>query len=271
MPEYVLKPRRGLQQLNLGELIAYKDLLFFLAWRNIKVRYKQTIIGAAWAILQPFLTMVIFSVFFGSLAHLPSDGVPYPIFVYAGLLPWTFFSNIIRFSGTSVIEDEKLITKVYFPRLIIPASVVGVELLDFLVAFAIYIAMMFFFHVSFTAQIFLLPALMVVMSLAALGIGLMLAALTVAYRDFRYVVPFLIQLWMYASPVIYPVSIVPAKWHWVLALNPMAGIIDGFRSALLGKPFNYITLAISSLVACTLFVAGVLYFKRLEKDFADLI
>jgi len=269
--EYILKPRRGLSAFDWGELFAYRDLLWFLAWRNINVRYKQTVIGAAWAIGQPFITMIVFTVFFGRLAQVPSDGVPYPIFVYAGLLPWTFFSNVIRMSATSVVEDEKLITKVYFPRIIIPASVAGVELIDFAVAFLIYVAMMMYFGTPFTSQIFLVPALMVMMTAASLGCGLMLAALTVAYRDFRYIVPFMIQLGLYVSPVIYPVSLVPERWRPLLALNPMTGIIDGFRSALLGKPFDMMTLTISTLVALGLFIAGVLYFKRLERTFADII
>lgn len=269
--EYILKPRRGLSAFAWGEIFAYRDLLWFLAWRNINVRYKQTVIGAAWAIGQPFITMIVFSVFFGRLAQVPSDGLPYPIFVYAGLLPWTFFSNVIRMSATSVVEDEKLITKVYFPRIIIPASVAGVELIDFGVAFLIYVAMMMYFGTPFTVQIFLVPALLVLMTAASLGCGLMLAALTVAYRDFRYIVPFMIQLGLYVSPVIYPVSLVPEKWRWLLALNPMSGIIDGFRSALLGKPFDGMTLSISAAVSLGLFIAGVLYFKRLERTFADII
>ncbi|MBI3251417.1 MAG: ABC transporter permease [Candidatus Andersenbacteria bacterium] len=269
--EYILKPRQGLSAFAWGEIFAYRDLLWFLAWRNINVRYKQTVIGAAWAIGQPFITMIVFSVFFGRLAQVPSDGLPYPIFVYAGLLPWTFFSNVIRMSATSVVEDEKLITKVYFPRIIIPASVAGVELIDFGVAFLIYVAMMMYFGTPFTVQIFLVPALLVLMTAASLGCGLMLAALTVAYRDFRYIVPFMIQLGLYVSPVIYPVSLVPEKWRWLLALNPMSGIIDGFRSALLGKPFDGMTLSISAAVSLGLFIAGVLYFKRLERTFADII
>lgn len=269
--EIILKPRKGLSALNFKELFAYRDLLYFLAWRNIKVRYKQTAIGASWAILQPFLNMVVFSIFFGALAKVPSDGLPYPIFVYAGLLPWTFFSNVIRMAGNSVVEDEKLITKVYFPRLIIPSSVAGVELLDFCVAFVIYVLMMLYYQIPLTAQILAVPFLLLLMVIAALGVGLILSALTVAYRDFRYVLPFMIQLGMYVSPVIYPISIVPEQWRFLLALNPMAGIIDAFRSALLGKPFDLLTVSISAGVAILVFTFGVLYFQKLERTFADVI
>ncbi len=269
--EIILKPRKGLFMLNFRELFSYRDLLYFLAWRNVKVRYKQTAIGAAWAIVQPLMNMVVFSIFFGALAKVPSDGLPYPIFVYAGLLPWTFFSNVIRMAGNSVVEDEKLITKVYFPRLIIPTSVAGVELLDFCVAFCIYILMMLYYQIPLTMQILAVPFLLILMILAALGVGLLLSALTVAYRDFRYVLPFAIQLWMYVSPVIYPVSIVPEKWRFFLALNPMAGIIDAFRSALLGKPFDMFTLGVSAVAAITIFVLGVTYFQKLERTFADII
>lgn len=271
LPDVILKPRRGLATLNFSELFAYRDLLYFLAWRNVKVRYKQTAIGATWALIQPVLNMVVFSIFFGALAKVPSDGLPYPIFVYAGLLPWTFFSNVIRLAGNSVVEDEKLITKVYFPRLIIPASVAGVELLDFCVAFSIYILMMVYYQIPLTIQIVAIPFLLLLLVTAALGVGLILSALTVAYRDFRYVLPFMVQLWLYVSPVIYPVSIVPERWRFLLALNPMAGIIDAFRSALLGKPFDLPTLGISAAMAVVVFIFGVLYFQKLERTFADII
>lgn len=268
---YVIKPRKGLAALHFRELAQYKDLLFFLAWRNIKVRYKQTVIGAAWALAQPVATMIVFTIFFGSLVNVPSDGVPYPIFVYAGLLPWTFFANVIRFSAMSIVEDEKLITKVYFPRLIIPTSVVGVELVDFGIALVILVGLMVYYGVGFSVALLAVPLLLLLLIFSALGVGLLLAALAVAYRDFRYVVPFLIQLWMYISPVVYPVSIVPEKWRWLLALNPMTGIIDGFRSAFLRLPFDLPTLAISAGISILLFVGGVLYFKQLERRFADLI
>ena len=271
MAELIIKPRKGLAALNFAELYAYRDLLYFLAWRNVKVRYKQTAIGAAWAIVQPVMNMIVFSIFFGARAKVPSDGLPYPIFVYAGLLPWTFFSNVIRMAGNSVVEDEKLITKVYFPRLIIPASVAGVELLDFCIAFVIYILMMLYYQMPITAHILAIPLLLVIMVIAALGVGLILSALTVTYRDFRYVLPFAIQLAMYVSPVIYPVSIVPEKWRFLLALNPMAGIIDAFRSALLGRPFDFMTLGISAGVAVVIFTAGIVYFQKLERTFADII
>ncbi|MDO8512129.1 MAG: ABC transporter permease [bacterium] len=268
---YIIKAKRGLAAFDLHELFYYRDLLLFIALRNIKVRYKQTAIGATWAIIQPFLTMVVFSIFFGTLAKIPSDSVPYPIFVYSGLLPWTFFSNVIRFSGTSIIEDERLITKVYFPRIIIPSSVVGVELLDFCISFIILIAMLFYYKISLTLGILLLPLLVIIMIGSALGVGLILSALTVAYRDFRYVVTFLVQLWMFVSPVLYPVTIVPKTWRWLLAFNPMTGVIEGFRSAILNKPFDTPILLISFLSAVILFFVGLLYFRYKERSFADII
>lgn len=268
---YIIKAKRGLAVFDLHELFYYRDLLLFIALRNIKVRYKQTAIGATWAILQPFLTMVVFSIFFGTLVKIPSDSVPYPIFVYSGLLPWTFFSNVIRFSGTSIIEDERLITKVYFPRIIIPSSVVGVELLDFCISFIILIAMLFYYKISLSLGILLLPLLVIIMIGSALGVGLILSALTVAYRDFRYVVTFLVQLWMFVSPVLYPVTIVPKTWRWLLAFNPMTGVIEGFRSAILNKPFDTPILLISFLSAIVLFFAGLLYFRYKERSFADII
>ncbi len=268
---YIIKPRKGWASLNLDELLHYHELLYFLAWRNIKVRYKQTIIGAAWAIIQPLLTMIVFSVFFGALVHVPSDGIPYPIFAYAALIPWTFFSNVIRYSGTSVIDDEKLITKAYFPRLLIPASVVGVELIDAGIASCILFAMMAWYHVIPGQGIFLVPLLLLLLVMAALGVGLVLSALTVMYRDFRYLVPFMIQLWLYISPVVYPASIIPDRWRFVAALNPMTGIIEGFRSSLLHRAIDWQLLGISGIVAVTLFFTGIFYFKRLERRFADLI
>ena len=268
---YTIKPKHGLAALDFSELFYYRDLFFFIAWRNIKVRYKQTVLGATWAILQPFLTMVVFSIFFGSLAKVPSDSVPYPIFVYAGLLPWTFFSNVIRFSGTSIIEDERLITKVYFPRIIIPSSVIGVELLDFCISFVILLVMIFYYGMGISLSILLLPLLLIIMIGSALGVGLFLSALTVAYRDFRYIVTFLVQLWMFVSPVVYPVAIVPKSWRWLLAINPMTGVIDGFRSAILHKPFDPQVLFISFISAVILFFVGLFYFRCKERSFADLI
>lgn len=268
---YILKQRRGLAALNLHEIFSYRDLFFFIAWRNIKVRYKQTVIGVAWAVLQPFVTMVIFSVFFGSLAKMPSDSIPYPVFVYAGLLPWTFFSNVIRFSGTSIIEDERLITKIYFPRVIIPSSVIGVELMDFSISFLIVILMLFYYGIGVSIGIALIPFLLLIMILASLGVGLILSSLTVAYRDFRYVVSFLVQIWMFVSPVVYPVTLVPQSWRWLLALNPMTGVIDGFRSALLNKPYDVQTLLISLLSSLVIFAGGLMYFRFKERTFADII
>lgn len=267
----ILKARRGFSRLALPEIWQYRDLLYFLAWRDIKVRYKQTFFGAAWAIIQPVMTMIIFTIFFGRLAHIPSEGYPYPLFVFAALLPWTFFSNVIRVSTTSIIEDANLISKIYFPRIIMPAAVVGVELIDLGISCLLFFALMAWYGLGVTQMLFVLPFLLLVLTLAAVGVGMILSALSVMYRDFRYVAPFLIQLWLYASPVVYPANLVPEKWRPLAALNPMVGIIDGFRGAFLGKPIDITLLAISTAVAVLFFVTGFLYFQRVERTFADII
>jgi len=271
--EIVIRPYKGLIPLNFKELWAFRELLFFLSWRDIKVKYKQTVLGAAWAILQPFLTMIVFSVLFGKLAKVPSDGIPYPIFIYAGLLPWNYFSSALSNSGNSLVASSNLITKVYFPRLIIPASASLSALLDFLIASIILIGMMFFYH--FTPNILgivMIPVLVFLIFMVAVGCGLWLSALNVEYRDFQYVIPFLVQIWMFVTPVIYPVTLFPEKYRWLLSLNPMGGIIEAFRASTLGhQPINWNSLIISSAIGFTVFFTGMLYFRKVERSFADVI
>jgi lipopolysaccharide transport system permease protein len=267
----VIEPPTSGRMLDWRELWAYRELLWVLTARDIKVRYKQTVLGAAWAIVRPFLTMVIFSVVFGHLAKIPSDGFPYPIFVYAALLPWTFFAAAIGTSGQSLVGSANLVSKVYFPRLIIPLSSVGAGLIDLLIATGILLLMMLWYGVGWSWQLLAAPLLLVALVFTALGIGTLLSALTVAYRDFTHLTPFLLQLWLYVSPVIFPVSLVPERWQWLLYLNPMTGLIEGFRSAFLGKPFDLAGLGISFAVAAIVLVIGVAYFERVERRFADII
>jgi lipopolysaccharide transport system permease protein len=269
-PITVIEPRPGWRAVDFGELWQYRELLYFLVWRDIKVRYKQTVIGAAWAILQPVCTMVIFSVFFGGFARIPSDGVAYPIFVYAGLLPWLFFANAVSQASASMVSQTHLLTKVYFPRLFLPAASIGVGLIDFALSFAVYIGLMLWYaHVPGPA-ILLIPFLVCLTAIAALATGVLLAGLTVAYRDFRIVVPFLVQVWFFVSPVVYPLTIVPQSWRWVLALNPLTGIISGFRAALLGQPPDWPAIVTAVVVSCATLAGGVLHFRRTERFFADI-
>jgi len=271
--EIMIKPQKGWIPVNLRELWHFRDLLYFLSLRDIKVKYKQTALGAAWAILQPFLTMIVFSILFGKFAKVPSDGIPYPIFVYAGLLPWNYFSSALSSSGNSLVASSNLITKVYFPRLIIPASASLSGLLDFLIASMILIGMMFFYH--FTPNILgivMIPVLVFLTFMVAVGCGLWLSALNVEYRDFQYVIPFLVQIGMFATPVIYPVTLFPEKYRWLLSLNPMGGIIEAFRASTLGhQPINWNSLIISSAIGFTVFFTGMLYFRKVERSFADVI
>jgi len=267
----VIEPIRGQHTLDLRELWAYRELLLVLTMRDIKVSYKETVLGAAWAILQPFATRVVFTIFFGHLANLPCDGYPYPVFVYSALVPWTFFANAISSSSNSVAGSAHLVTKVYFPRLIIPLSAIGVGILDFCVAASILLAMMLFYGVGWSLNLLMAPVLLLAIMFAALGVGTCLSALTVSYRDFRYVVPFMVQLWMFVTPVVYPASLVPTQWRWLFHLNPMSGLIEGFRSVFLAKPFDFLGLAISAGVAIGLLLIGVAYFERVERRFADVI
>lgn len=267
----VISPSKGWRAVNLKELWAYRELLWTLAMRDINVQYKQTVIGFAWAVVQPLMGMVVFSIIFGRWAKIPSEGYPYPIFVYAGLLPWTFFANALTSSANSVVGSAGLITKVYFPRLIVPFASIATGFVDFLISSGVMLSLMIYYGVGWHLNLFALPFLVLAVAFTALGVGTLLSALNVAYRDFRYALPFLLQLWMYATPVIFPVSLVPGPWRWALYLNPMAGIIDGFRSAFLGKPFNWDILGLSFCASAIAFFIGVIYFERTERGFADVI
>jgi lipopolysaccharide transport system permease protein len=272
-PRTVLQPRTGWQALDFGELWRHRELLYFLTWRDVKVRYKQTALGASWAVLQPLMTMIVFSLFFGRIAGVPSGDLPYPIFVFAGLLPWTFFANAISGAGQSVVGSERLITKVYFPRIMIPLAAVAAGLLDFAVACGMLAVLMLYYGIAPQVGILLAPLLVLGISLAAVGVGTFLAALTVAYRDFRYVVPFMVQLWMFATPSVYmhPDKISPGPWKAILPLNPAYGLIANFRAAVLGGPIDAYSLGLSFAVAVALFITGALYFRRVERGFADII
>jgi lipopolysaccharide transport system permease protein len=267
----LIEPVKGWRMLDWRELWAYRELLWVLTARDIKVRYKQTVLGAAWAIIRPVTTMVIFSIVFGQLAKMPSDGFPYPVFVYAGLLPWTFFAGAISTSGQSLIGSSHLISKVYFPRLIIPMSSIGAGLLDLAISSVILLLLMLWYQVPWTVNLLAAPLLLLATSFAALGIGTLLSALTVAYRDFSHLTPFLVQVWMYVTPIIFPLSIVPERWQWPMYLNPMTGLVQGFRSAFLGTPFDATSLFISCAISLATFAAGVAYFERVERRFADII
>lgn len=267
----IIRPRSGWHMLNFRELWAYRELLWVLTMRDIKVRYKQTVLGASWAIIRPVLTMVIFSVVFGQLAKLPSDGFPYPVFVYAGLLPWMFFANAISTSGQSLVGSANLVSKVYFPRLIIPLSSVGAGLIDLLISTGVLLLLMLWYGVPLTSNLLVAPLLLLGVVFAALGVGTLLSALTVAYRDFTHLTPFMVQIWLYITPVIYPVSMVPKAWQWVMFVNPMTGLVEAFRAAFLGKPFDVNGIAISFAVSVTIFLIGVAYFERVERRFADII
>jgi homopolymeric O-antigen transport system permease protein len=267
-----LRPTRGWVSLQLGDLWSYRELLYFLAWRDIKVRYKQTVLGASWAVLQPLLTMAVFSLFFGRLAKVPSDGVPYPIFSYAALVPWTFFANGLTQSANSLVGNANLIRKIYFPRMLVPIATVLSGLVDALIAFIVLLLMMLGYGIVPTRSVVWLPALLLLALVTALGVGLWLAALNVQFRDVRYTVPFLTQFWMFATPIAYPSSLLPPKWQLLYAVNPLVGVVEGFRWALLGvdtAPGPMV--AVSSAVAVLLLVGGALYFRRLERTFADVV
>jgi lipopolysaccharide transport system permease protein len=270
-PVVRIRPSRSWVALHVRELWAYRELLYFLTWRDVKVRYKQAALGAAWAIIQPVMTMLIFTLFFGKLAKIPSDGIPYPIFAYAALLPWTFFANAITNSGNSLVGSASLITKVYFPRLIVPAAAVGAGLVDFAIAFVVFIGLFVYYGFALTWQILLFPLLVVLTATLALGVGLWMSALNVKYRDIRYALPFLVQLWMFASPVIYPSSLMPEKWRWVLVINPLTGVIEGYRAALLGRPFMWGALAYSALASIAVLIYAAYFFRHMEREFADIV
>jgi len=267
-----IKPRKGWQFIDFSELKEYRDLLYFLVLRDIKIKYKQTVLGGLWAVIQPFCSMVLFSLFFGTLAKMPSDGVPYPIFSYSALVAWTYFAHCISGSGGSIIGNSSLISKVYFPRVIVPLTPVLAGLLDFFIAFAVLIGMMFYFGIFPTTLVLVLPFLVILMMITGSGVGMILGALNAKYRDIGYATPFLVQLWMFASPVIYPASMVPEKYRLLYGINPMCGIIEGFRSALLGTiPFPTMLILVSAITSTGLFFAGLFYFKQMERYFADIL
>lgn len=257
--------------LHLADLWAYRDLLYILIWRDVKVRYKQTVLGVAWAILQPLLTMAIFTLLFGNLAHVPSDGKPYPIFVFAGLLPWNFFAAAIDNGSNSVVGNSALITKVYFPRVMIPSAAAGAALVDFAIASVILAIMCAYYRVGLSIRLLMLIPLTVLLVLFAVAVGMRMSALNVKYRDIRYALPFFINLWMYATPVIYPITFIPARWRWILTLNPLAGIIQGFRSAIFSEGFHWSGLAISAVIVLTALTYSLYSFRRVEAEFADII
>jgi len=272
LPVFFIKPETGLASLGLKELWEYRELLYFLTWRDVKVRYKQTVLGAAWAIIQPFFMMVVFSLFFGRLARVPSDGIPYPVFAFCALLPWQLFAHALTESSNSLVANERLITKVYFPRLAVPISAVLGGLIDFAIAFVILLLMMAYYRIVPTRAIFALPAFILLAIVTALGVGLWLSALNVKYRDVRYTTTFLVQFWLFATPVAYPSSIVPERWRMVYGLNPMAGVVEGFRWALLGKsqgPGGLLVVSIA--VVILIFLGGLYYFRRMEAEFADVV
>lgn len=271
LPVIRIEPTRGWVGLKLHELWEYRELLYFLIWRDIKVRYKQTALGAAWAIIQPLLTMVVFSVFFGYLARMPSDGIPYPIFSFTALVPWTFFANGLSQSSNSLVGSSHLITKVYFPRLIIPLSAVLSGVIDFAIAFAVLLGFAFYYGVHPGTAVIALPLLLLLALVTALGVGLWLSALNVEYRDVRYVVPFLTQFWMYATPIAYPSSLLPEPWRTIYGINPMVGVVEGFRWVMLGSNPPGAMIYISAVTATLVLIGGAFYFRRMERTFADIV
>lgn len=272
LPEIIIEPTTGWASLRLHELWEYRELLYFFVWRELKVRYKQTVIGAAWALLQPLFTMLVFSLFFGRLAKLPSDGIPYPVFSIVGLVPWSFFANALSQSSNSLVTSSHLVKKVYFPRLAIPISTVLAAVVDLLIALLLMFAVIIYYRVVPGPQILFLPLFLLLATVTVLGVGLWLSAMYVEYRDIRYVIPFLTQIWMYLTPIVYPSSLVPEKWRVLYALNPMVGVTEGIRWSVAGtRPPESAVLTSSILAGALLLVTGVYYFRRMEKHFADVI
>lgn len=270
--DIIIEPKKGIKN-YWKELISYRELFLFLAWRDILVRYKQTVIGIAWSVLRPLLTMIVFTVVFGKLAKMPSDGIPYPILVYSAMLPWQFFSNIISESGNSLISNTNMISKVYFPRIIIPTTSMIVSLIDFGISFIILSMIMFYYKFIPTVYILFIPLLLLLAIITSLGIGYLISALNVKYRDFRYIIPFIVQLGLYISPVGFSSSVIPEKWRLLYSLNPMVGVIDGFRWAIIGKDFKlYLPgFTLSIFVGMVIFIFGFIYFRKTEREFADVI
>jgi len=270
-PSVVIAPSKSWRALDWPALWAYRELLYFLAWRDVMIRYKQTLLGAAWAVIQPVMTMVIFTLFFGKLAKVPSDGIPYPVFAYAGLLPWTFFSNAITASSNSLVGSANLISKVYFPRVMIPTAAICAGLVDYAISFVMLAGLMAWYRVPLTSDALLLVPLTLLTTLLALAVGMWMSGLNVKYRDIRHALPFVIQLWMFASPIIYPSSMVPEKWRWVLWLNPMAGLIEGYRAALFHRPEQWGSLGVATGIVVAMLTYAAYSFRHMEREFADII
>jgi len=267
----IIRPSHGLSFPDFTELWEHRELIYFFAWRDIKVRYKQTVLGAAWAVIQPFFTMVVFTIFFGTLARIPSEGVPYPIFAYAALVPWSYFATSVTQASGSMVAHRGIITKVYFPRIVIPLASVLSGLLDFAIAFAVLIAMMLFYGILPNFATLLVPLLILFSTAAALGVGLWLSALNLVYRDVQYATPFLVQFWLFVTPVAYPSSLVPELWKPIYGINPMAGVVEGFRWAILGSGKGFAPMfMVSALITLLLLITGLFYFKRMERIFADV-
>ena len=270
-PVVLIQPARKWFAFDFAAIWEYRELFYFLMWRDVKVRYKQTVLGVAWAVLQPLVTMLIFTYVLGKLARVPADGLPYPIFFYSGLVIWTFFANALTNCAGSLVGNTNLITKVYFPRLIIPAATVGAGLLDLAIAAVLLIVLLFYYRFPLTGKTLLVLPLMLLVTLFALGVGVLFAALNVRYRDVRYALPFLINIWMFMSPIMYPSSLVPAEWRWVLGLNPLAGIVEAFRAALFGTPVDWAALGLGTGVTVAMLVLGAVVFQRMERRFAEHI
>jgi lipopolysaccharide transport system permease protein len=272
IPVIDITPPRGWLEINFAELWQFRELIYFFVWRDIKVRYKQTVIGAAWAVFQPFMTMVVFSLFFGRLAKISSGGLPYPIFYFSALLPWTYFSGALQNATNSVVEQRGVITKVYFPRLILPLSAMGSGLLDFAIGLVVFLGLMLFYHVHPGKAILLFPFFLLLAVATALGAGLWLSALNALYRDVRYGTGFLVQIWMFLSPVAYPAALVPARWRWLYGLNPMTGVIEGFRWCLTGRgQAPSLVLAASAGGVIAVLMGGMIFFRRMEATIADVV
>jgi len=272
-PVVIIKPSKGWVGLRLNDLWIYRELVYFLSWRDIKVRYKQSVLGILWAILKPFMAMVVFTIFFGNFANIPSDGLPYPIFSYTATLPWELFAASLGVASRSMVSNSNMVSKIYFPRLIIPLASVMSSVIDFFIGFTILIGMMIFYKITPTIAILWLPLLILLALITALGVGFWTSALMVRYRDVGYIMPFVANLWMYLTPVVYPSSMIPEKWRLVFALNPMTGVVEGFRFALLGttQSVSWGMILISSLIAVLVLISGMFYFRRMEKQFADMI
>ncbi len=270
-PFVVVEPPRHWLEIRAQELWQYRDLLFTLALRDIKVRYKQTVLGVAWAVIQPFAGMIVFTLVFSKMAKLPTDNIPAPLFYYTGLLAWTFFSQTVSGASQSLIEGSRLITKVYFPRIMIPASVVGYTAMNLLISMVLLIVLMFYYHTVPSAIVLFLPIWALFLVATSMGVGFIVAALNVKYRDFRYVVPFMLQIWMFATPVVYPANMIPQKWLWLASLNPMTGMVNAFRACFIGCTPNWSAISIGAVVGLTLFVVATAYFRRVEDEMADIL